>query len=56
MQQGSVWHLGKLKFSVDLETLGENTQLQIQCQSEVKVILFYERNMTSTTKTTKNGA
>ena len=29
MQQGHNWHLGKIEFSVDLETTGKNTQLKI---------------------------
>ena len=29
MQQGRIWHLGKIEFSVDLETSGKNTQLKI---------------------------
>ena len=26
MQQGGIWHLGKIEFSVDLKMLGKNTQ------------------------------
>ena len=29
MQQSRIWHLGKIVFSVDLETSGKNTQLKI---------------------------
>ena len=25
MQQGRIWHLGKIEFSADFETLGKNT-------------------------------
>ena len=32
MQQGHIWHLGKIEFSVDMETWGENTQLMILVQ------------------------
>ena len=29
MQQGRIWHLVKIEFSVDFETSGKNIQLQI---------------------------
>ena len=29
MQQGSIWHLDKIEFSVDLETSSKNTQVKI---------------------------
>ena len=43
MQQGYIWHLGKIEFSVDLETTGttcKNTQLKTEFKSNVKVILL----------------
>ena len=39
MQQSRIWHLGKIVFSVDLETSGKNT-IKDLVKSEIKVILF----------------
>ena len=46
MQQGCNWHLGKIEFSVDLETSGKYPPLNIKFKSEVKVVLFDEKNKT----------
>ena len=40
MQQGHIWHFGKIEFSVDLKNTGKNTQFKISFKSEVKVVLF----------------
>ena len=40
MQKVPIWHLGKIRYSVDFEASGKNTQLKIQVKFEVKIILF----------------
>ena len=40
MQQGRIWHLGKIEFSANFESTGKNTQFKIYLKFEVKVILF----------------
>ena len=50
MQQGRIWHLGKIKFYVYLETSGKNTQLKIWFRSEI--IFFLLKIKISRLKTT----
>ena len=40
---GRIWHLGKIEFSVDLQTSGKNAQFKIMFKSEVKVVLFLRK-------------
>ena len=56
MQQGRIWHFGKIEFSVDFKNKGKNTQLKISVQvwSRGNSIFMKETRHLKTTENKRN--